>query len=86
MLYYSTERIFSAGGLTVTNLRASLDETKVEAILLVHLNLMKVDKMEKVGKMIKWGGGGRLGGGGGGGSNSKYVMSQQTFYYVDKLK
>ena len=53
MLYYSSERIFSAGGLTVTNLRASLDETKVEAILLVHLNLMKVDKMEKVGKMIK---------------------------------
>ena len=52
MLYYSTERIFSAGGLTVTNLRASLDETKVEAILLVHLNLMKVDQMEKVGKKI----------------------------------
>ena len=53
MLYYSTERIFSAGGLTVTNLRASLDEAKVEAILLVHLNLMKVDKMESLAQVVQ---------------------------------
>ena len=35
------------GGLTVSNLRASLDDTKVEDILLVRLNLLKVEVVEK---------------------------------------
>ena len=43
----TSERIFSAGGLTVSNLRASLDDTKVEDILLVRLNLLKVEVVEK---------------------------------------
>ena len=44
----TSERIFSAGGLTVTNLRSSLDESKVEDILNVRLNLPKVENYQQV--------------------------------------
>lgn len=43
----TSERIFSAGGLTVSNMRCLLEESKVEDILLVRLNLIKVEDMEK---------------------------------------
>ena len=43
----TSERVFSAGGLTVTNLRCSLEDEKVEDILKIRLNLSKVEAEEK---------------------------------------
>ena len=43
----TSERFFSAAGLTVSPLRASLQEDKVEEILQVRLNLLKVEDYEK---------------------------------------
>ena len=43
----TSERIFSHGGLTVDDLRCSLKEEKVEDILVIRLNLAKVEKCEK---------------------------------------
>ena len=42
----TSERIFSAGGLTVTNLRNSLVEDMVQDLLMIKLNLEKVEAME----------------------------------------
>ena len=44
--------------LTVTNLRCSLDEDKIEDILKIRLNLEKVERLEnKLGKDIENGNG-----------------------------
>ena len=42
----SSERIFSAGGLTVSHLRCQLDDDKVEDILKIRLNIQKLEKAE----------------------------------------
>ena len=42
----TSERIFSAGGLTVSHLRCQLDDDKVEDILKIRLNLLKLEKAE----------------------------------------
>ena len=42
----TSERIFSAGGLTVTSLRSNLAEDTVEDLLMIKLNLEKVEAME----------------------------------------
>ena len=47
-----SERYFSAGGLTVTKLRCSLDEDKIEDILKIRLNLQKVEDMESKLKIV----------------------------------
>ena len=46
----TSERIFSAGGLTVTNLRNSLVEDMVEDLLMIKLNLEKVEEWRNVVK------------------------------------
>ena len=38
------ERIFSAGGLTVNNKRTLLNDDKVEDILKIRLNILKLEK------------------------------------------
>ena len=43
----TSERFFSAAGLTVSALRTNLAEDKVEEILQIRLNLMKVEEHEK---------------------------------------
>ena len=43
----TSERFFSAGGLTVSALRTNLAEEKVEEILQIRLNLMKVKEHER---------------------------------------
>ena len=42
----TSERIFSAGGLTVSHLRCQLDDEKVEDILKIRLNIQKLEKAE----------------------------------------
>ena len=44
---FISERIFSHGGLIVEDLRCSLAGEKVEDILMVRLNLPKLEKVEK---------------------------------------
>ena len=45
----TSERVFSAGGLMVSSKRTNLAEDTVEDLLMIKLNLEKVENLEKMG-------------------------------------
>ena len=70
----TSERIFSAGGLTVSHLRCTLDDEKVEDILKIRLNILKLEQAEaKLGITETW-------------YQSQNLVQSQNWHYFTKLK
>jgi len=67
-------RIFSAGGLTVSHLQCTLDDEKVEDILKIQLNILKLEQAEaKLGITETW-------------YQSQNLVQSQNLHYFTKLK